>query len=101
MTPQLSRVPSTPRSGAPARKAGLIAHFGREPSCPGPVQRSEGFILVAVLVVIMLASMVVVSLLFRLRAEETATAAGAGSEQAWAAALSGVYEAMRVAQAAP
>ena len=63
--------------------------------------KSEAFILVAVLVVVMLASMVVVSLLFRLRAEETAAAAGAGSEQAWAAALSGVYEAMRVAGSSP
>jgi DNA uptake protein ComE-like DNA-binding protein len=52
---------------------------------------------VAVVIVIMLASMVVVTLLFRLRAEETATAAGSGSEQAWAVAMSGVQEAMRVA----
>jgi DNA uptake protein ComE-like DNA-binding protein len=58
-----------------------------------------GFILIAVLVVVMLASMVVVTLLFRLRAEETATAAGAGAEQAWASAMSGVYEAMRVVSA--
>ncbi len=56
-----------------------------------------GFVLVAVLVVILLVSMVAVSLLFRLRAEETAAAAGNGGEQAWAAAMSGVYEAMRVA----
>ncbi len=64
--------------------------------------RREGFILIAVLIVVMLASMVVVSLLFRLHAEETAAVAGAGSEQAWASAMSGVYEAMRVAaQAAP
>ena len=56
----------------------------------------SGFILVAVLIVVMLASMVVVSLLFRLRAEQAATAAGAGGEQAWAAAMSGVHEAMRL-----
>ena len=56
---------------------------------------------IAVLIVIMLASMVVVSLLFRLRAEETATAAGGGAEQAWESAISGVYEAMRVAAQAP
>src|ERR1044071_6849046 len=63
---------------------------------------AAGFILIAVLVVVMLSSMVVVSLLFRLRAEETATAAGAGAEQAWSAAMSGVTEAMRVtAQSAP
>ncbi len=65
--------------------------------------RSEkgGFILVAVVVVVLLASMVVVSLLFRLQAEETATVAGAGAEQAWAAAMSGVHEAMRVASKTP
>ena len=56
----------------------------------------EGFILVAVLIVVLLASMVVVSLLFRVRAEETAAVAGSGSQQAWSTALSGVYEAMRV-----
>src|SRR4029079_14769348 len=60
-------------------------------------RRQRGFILVAVLIVGMLASMVVVSLLFRLRAEETATVAGTGSDQAWAAAMSGVAEAMRLA----
>ena len=58
-----------------------------------------GFVLVAVLVVIMLTSMVAVSLLFRIKAEDTAVAAGAGSEQAWSAAMSGVYEAMRIASA--
>jgi type II secretory pathway component PulK len=58
---------------------------------------SPGFVLVAVLVVVMLASMVALSLLFHLRAAETSAAAGSGSEQAWAAALSGVDEAMRVA----
>lgn len=52
--------------------------------------------LVAVLVVIMLASMVAVSLLFHLSAEETAASTTATSEQAWAAALAGVHEAMRV-----
>ena len=55
-----------------------------------------GFMLVAVMVVIMLASMVAVSLLFRLRAEETATVASEGVEQAWATAMSGVNEAMRI-----
>lgn len=62
--------------------------------------RRSGFILIAVLIVVLLASMVVVSLLFRLQAEETATAAGAGAEQAWAAAMSGIQEAMRVASMA-
>ena len=61
--------------------------------------RREGFVLIAVLVVIMLASMVAISLLFRLRAEEIASSAGAGGEQASSAAMSGVQEAMRVAAA--
>lgn len=68
-----------------------------------PIHRPSGhrgFILVAVLILIMLASMVAISLLFRLKAEDTAAAAGAGAEQAWAAAMSGVQEAMRVAAAA-
>src|SRR5687768_2257016 len=47
----------------------------------------------------MMASMVAISLLFRIKAEDTAVAAGAGSEQAWSAAMSGVYEAMRIAAA--
>ncbi len=63
-------------------------------------RRCRGFILVAVLVLIMLASMVAISLLFRLKAADTAASAGAGAEQAWAAAMSGVQEAMRVATAA-
>lgn len=58
------------------------------------------FVLVAVIVVILMASMVAISLLFRLKAENTAAATGANSEQAWAAAMSGVYEAMRIAAAA-
>jgi DNA uptake protein ComE-like DNA-binding protein len=66
-----------------------------------PHSPRKGFILVAVLVVVMLSSMVVISLLFRLRADETAAVAGAGAEQAWAAAMSGVYEAMRLAASSP
>src|SRR5688572_3453650 len=61
--------------------------------------KEGGFVLAAVLVVIMMASMVAVSLLFRIKAEDTAVAAGNGSEQAWSAAMSGVYEAMRIAAA--
>ena len=60
---------------------------------------NRGFVLVAVLVVVLMASMVAISLLFRIKAEDTAVAAGAGSEQAWSAAISGVYEAMRIASA--
>ena len=59
-----------------------------------------GFVLIAVLVVVLMASMVAISLLFRLKAEDTASAAGSSSEQAWSAAMSGVYEAMRIAAAA-
>jgi DNA uptake protein ComE-like DNA-binding protein len=58
-------------------------------------------VLVAVLVVVLLASMVAVSLLFRLRAETVATAATAGTEQAWSAAMSGVEEAIRQVACAP
>jgi len=63
------------------------------------MRKQQGFVLAMVLVVIMMASMVAVSLLFRIKAEDTAVAAGAGSEQAWSAAMSGVYEAMRIASA--
>ena len=54
-----------------------------------------GFVLVGVLVIVMLSSMVALSLMFHLRAEETAVAASAGGDQALAAAMSGVREAMR------
>ena len=57
----------------------------------------KGFALIAVLVVIMLASMVAMSLLFRMRAEDIASAAGSGAEQASAAAMSGVQEALQIA----
>jgi hypothetical protein len=60
----------------------------------------QGFALLAVLVFIMLLSMLTVSLMFRSKSDETAAAAGAGTEQAWAAAMSGVQEALRVAAAA-
>jgi hypothetical protein len=59
-----------------------------------------GFILIMVLVVVLLASMVAASLLFVLHAEHAAAAAGSSSEQSWAAAMSGVYHAMRVAASA-
>ncbi len=60
---------------------------------PGP----RAFVLLGVLVVVMLLSMIALSLLFRMRSEETAGSTGSGSEQAWAAAMSGVREAMRIA----
>ena len=59
--------------------------------------RARGFILIAVLVVVVLASMVALSLLFRMRAEQAAFSASAGSEQAWYAAMSGIQQAMQVA----
>jgi DNA uptake protein ComE-like DNA-binding protein len=57
----------------------------------------HAFALIAVLVVIMLGSMVAISLLFHVRAEDIASVAGAGAEQAAAVAMSGVEEVMRVA----
>lgn len=56
----------------------------------------RGFVLVAVLVVILLASMVAMSLMFRLRADETAASVSSRSEQAWLAAMSGVQEMIQV-----
>ena len=44
--------------------------------------------------------MLVVSLLFRSRADETASHASSGTEQAWASAMSGVQAAIRVASSA-
>src|SRR5687768_9257441 len=57
-----------------------------------------GFILIAVLVVVVLASMVALSLLFRMRAEQAAFAASVGSEQAWSSAMSGIQQAMQIAK---
>jgi DNA uptake protein ComE-like DNA-binding protein len=48
----------------------------------------------------MLLSMLVISLLFRFQAEDSAASASIGGEQAWAAAMSGVEEALRVAKTA-
>ncbi len=59
-----------------------------------------GFILIAVLVLVMLISMIAISLMFQLKAADTAVSAGSGAEQAWSAAMSGVREAIRVARAA-
>src|SRR5687767_10192360 len=58
------------------------------------------FVLIGVLIVIMLASMVAISLMFRLRAEDIASTAGAGAEQASAAAMSGIQQAIRIAASA-
>jgi len=48
---------------------------------------------------VMLLSMIALSLMFRMRSEETAGATGSASEQGWATAMSGVREAMRLASA--
>jgi hypothetical protein len=53
-----------------------------------------------VLVIVILASMVALSLLFRMRAEEAALAASTRSEQGWFSALSGIQQAMSVARTA-
>ena len=65
------------------------------------LKKQRGFLLIAVLVIIVLASMVALSLLFRMRAEQAAFAASAGSEQAWYAAMSGINQAMHFAKSAP
>ena len=59
---------------------------------------TRGFILIAVLVVVVLASMVALSLLFRMRAEQAAFSASVGSEQAWFTAMSGIQQAMEIAK---
>lgn len=61
--------------------------------------RQGGFLLIAVLVIVMLASMVALSLLFRMRAEQASFSAALGSEQAWHAAMSGIQQAMHLARA--
>lgn len=61
----------------------------------------HGFVLILVLVIVMLASMVAASVLYLLRSEKTASAAGVSGEQAWATAMSGVAQAMRVASLSP
>jgi DNA uptake protein ComE-like DNA-binding protein len=57
---------------------------------------NHGFILIGVLILVMLISMIALSLMFRLRADETASSASAGADQAFAAAMTGAQEAMRV-----
>lgn len=59
-------------------------------------RKAPGFVLVGVLIVVMLLSMIALSLMFRMRSEETAGATGSTAEQGWATAMSGVREAMRL-----
>jgi DNA uptake protein ComE-like DNA-binding protein len=49
----------------------------------------------------MLLSMIALSLLFRIKAEGAASAAGMAGEQAWSAAMAGVQEALRAARQSP
>ena len=110
--PAVSPISKSAGTGTPSSRQNLWTPAGLETCATsksekflkGPVPTTtapRGFVLVAVLVVILLASMVAISLLFRLKAEETATAAGIGGEQAWAAAMTGVYEAIQAAQQSP
>lgn len=66
-----------------------------------PSTSSRGFVLYSVLVMVLLCSMIAVSLLFSMRAEQTAFSAGEQGEQAWAAALSGVHHAIHTALNTP
>jgi type II secretory pathway component PulK len=59
-------------------------------------QPERGFILIGILILVMLISMIALSLMFRVRAEETAMAAMLGQDQAYSTAMAGVQEAMRV-----
>jgi len=68
---------------------------------PRPTSPRRAFILIAVLIVVMLVSMIAISVLFRVRAEAAATAVSGASEQAWAAAMAGVEEAIRVMRQKP
>ena len=62
-------------------------------------KKSErGFLLIVVLVITVLASMVALSLMFRLQAEQASFAASASSEQGWYAAMSGIQQTMQVAK---
>lgn len=62
---------------------------------------AAAFVLISILIVVMLISMVALSLLFRMRAEEKAAVASAGGEQAWAAAMSGIRHAMLILADSP
>lgn len=62
-------------------------------------RNERGFLLIAVLVIVMLGSMVALSLLFRLRAEQAGAGAALGGEQAAHAAMSGINQAMHLARA--
>ncbi|MFB3894577.1 MAG: hypothetical protein ACE15C_21455 [Phycisphaerae bacterium] len=56
----------------------------------------RGTVLVVVMVLVALSAMVAATLLFRMKAEISASAAGANGEQAYAAAMSGLQQALAV-----
>ena len=64
------------------------------------MRRRNGMVLVAVMVITALAAMIAVSLLFRVTAEVAASAARSDGQQARAAAMSGLRQAMAVLQSA-
>lgn len=72
--------------------------YGNRPVGARSSLRERGFLLIAVLVVVMLSSMVALSLLFRMQAEQASFSAAMGSEQAWHAAMSGIQQAMHLAR---
>src|ERR1043166_457160 len=93
---QRPRIASTPHASR------LTPHVRtpRKPVHSASPTNSRAFVLVGILVLVMLVSMIALSLLFRLKAEDTAASASTGAEQAWAAAMSGVQQAMRIATSA-
>ena len=97
---EAERAPNGWRKVAPGQGCPIHAGSASSPRRLPCVETSQnrGFLLLAVLVIVMLASMVAISLIFRLRAEQASFASGSGSEQAWAAAMSGVQQAIYAAQ---
>lgn len=61
----------------------------------------RGTVLLVVMVITAMAAMAAASLMFRVQAEVTAASAGAGSEQAYAAAMSGVKRVIYLLQSSP
>ncbi len=80
----------------PATRTGSPAWSWRSSRDRRSTASDAGLALVAVLVVSMLAGMLAISLLYRVRAEHAAADAGRGGEQAWLAAMSGVHAAAEV-----
>ena len=64
--------------------------------CNPSTPQRRGIVLVMVLIVVALAGMVAASLLFRIRAATAASAAAGGGQQAYAAAMSGIHQAIEI-----